>query len=76
MKRPVSEKALIARINRKLKHENESLKKTRPDSKWINDLGDYYLVHTLLNTIEAQHINLDEFAREIGVLADFEKIAD
>lgn len=73
----VKEEALIRRINRKLKRENEFLvlRKTRSNSRWINDLGDYYLVDELRNTIEAQHINLEDFAREEGVLADNEVLA-
>jgi hypothetical protein len=74
MKKTVSEKTLMARINRKLK--NESLRKTRSNCKWRDDLGDYYQVNTLLNTITAQRIDLNKFARKMGALAEFEEIAD
>jgi hypothetical protein len=74
MKKKITERALIGRINRKLASESQVLKKNRVDSQWINDLGYFYLVDFQRNTIEADHIDLPTLAKEIGVLADFEEL--
>jgi hypothetical protein len=72
---PVTERALMARINRKLSHDDEVLKKCRPDSQWYHDLGDYYGVDLRRNAVVYQHRGLEEFGRELGVLRDFEELA-
>ena len=70
---PVSERALIARINRKLKPEGEKLKKLRGD-RWLNDLGQYYVVDVSYNALTHPHVSLEDFARECGVLQDWEHL--
>ncbi|MEY3758702.1 MAG: hypothetical protein RIR39_193 [Pseudomonadota bacterium] len=76
MLKNITERALIARINRKLAHKNQWLKKCRKDDKWYGDLGDYYVVDVLIDTITAKHVILADFAKELGVLAEFEAVAD
>jgi ribose 5-phosphate isomerase len=72
---PVTERALIQRINRAFKKENEflCLKTTRGD-RWRSDLGNYYLVDMNRNTIEAQHVDLEKLGRELNVLAPYETL--
>ena len=72
---PVGERALIARINRKLKQQGEKLKKLRGE-RWASDLGYFYIVNETLNSVEAQHVNLEEMARELGALAEWERLAE
>jgi len=71
----VSERALLGRINRRLAKDEEVLKKCRPDSRWYHDLGAYYGVGVRTNSICYQHIDLEEFGRELGVLRPFEALA-
>ena len=73
-KKTVSERAVIARINRALAKDGEALRKTRADSRWISDLGYYYIIDTNLNTITAQHLSLSELARELNVLKPWEAL--
>lgn len=76
MKAPVSERALIARINRALKREDDlaQLKTCREDSRAYSTCGRYYIVDHSRNTITATHVDLENLGRELGVLADHEEV--
>lgn len=74
----ISERALIARINRKLRHDEEDhlvLKKTRGDRALL-DLGYFYLLNWHGNYINAHHVNIEALGRELGVLAEWEEWDD
>jgi hypothetical protein len=74
---PVSMRALIQRINRKLLREDgEELKKCRADSRWYSELGDYYAVDLNRNLIVNKHVNPEKWGRELGVLADYERVVE
>lgn len=66
VKVPVSERALIARINRKLPG-NEKLKKLR-GTRWENDLGLYYIVDEYFNAVRDTHVDIESLGRELGAL--------
>ena len=70
----VSERAVIARINRALAGNWEALRVNRPGTKWESELGRYYLVDLSLNTINAQHVDLAELAAELEVLKGYEEL--
>ena len=74
MKKTVTERALMARINRKLAHEGQILKKCRADTRSYQDLGDFYLVNIYQNAVYGQHINLEGLGQELGVLQDWEEL--
>jgi hypothetical protein len=67
----VSMKALMARINRKLAHEDEMLKATRGE-RYRHDLGDYYVIGIRVGGVNASHVDPEELGREIGVLKPWE----
>lgn len=71
---PISERAVLARINRKLKPDNKQLKKCKADSQGYGELGDYYEVDLNLNAVTATHVDLQQRGTEMKVLADFEQI--
>ncbi|HEV2294573.1 MAG TPA: hypothetical protein VGR35_12020 [Tepidisphaeraceae bacterium] len=71
---PVSERALLARLNRALAKEDQMLRKCRADSRWYRDLGDYALVDVSRNTWLATHVDLEALGREMGVLQEFEHL--
>lgn len=73
VKRTVTEKALIARINRKLKKDSERLCKTRGQQARSN-LGDYYILDWYRNWIVAYHCDLEGLGRELEVLGDEETV--
>ena len=71
---PVSERALLARLNRALSKEDQMLKKCREDSRWYNDLGDYALVEMSRNQWIDTHVDLEALGREKGLLKEFEQL--
>jgi hypothetical protein len=79
----VKERALIARINRKLKPDDMQLKKARgyydrDRDYWYPDsnLGWYYTINTMLNCIVHTFLDLESYGRELGVLAAWEKLSE
>lgn len=74
MKAPVSHRALEARVKRALEKDGQTLKKCREDSRWYNELGEHYTVDVELNCVNAKHVDLEAWARELGVLKDFESV--
>jgi hypothetical protein len=53
---PVTVRALMARVNRKLAHDGQILKVSRSVAEKQN-LGNYHVVDTHKNTVVACHIN-------------------
>lgn len=70
----VTESALVARINRKLAPEHQKVCKCRESSSAFNDLGRFYVLDTYRNAIENSHIDIENFARELGVMRPEESI--
>jgi hypothetical protein len=72
---PITLRALIARINRKLKPEMEALKATRGERARA-DLGDFYIVDVGRNFLVASHVDPETYGRELGVLRDYEVVIE
>lgn len=73
-KSKVSERAVLARLNRKLAPEWSRIKKCRADSRAYRDLGTYYVIDSYRNLITDTDIDLELWAREQGVLGGWEAI--
>ena len=71
---PVSERALLARINRRLRDDDEVVKKCREDSRAYYELGDYYILGISVGGINEKNIDLEDYGRELGCLADYEEM--
>ena len=71
----VSERALEARVKRSLEKDGKLLKKCRSDSRFYDDLGDYYIVSTA-NTIEAKRCSLAQLADDLDALKDYETLEE
>jgi hypothetical protein len=74
---PVSERALIQRINRVLAKRNEVMKTTRNRSRAEFDLGRYYVVRyggAASSNIIAHHQNLESYGHELDVLQPWEQL--
>ena len=69
----VSEPALVRRINRKLAPDLEQLRKSRGD---YPPLGDFWIRDCNRNFVVADHVDIEELARELGCLATWEKLDD
>jgi hypothetical protein len=72
---PVSTRAVIARINRKISDTELAFKTTR-GTKWLSDLGSYYVVNLRTNAIDQPHCTPEKYARDIGVLKPYEFVKD
>ena len=73
--KPVSEKALRARINRKLAHDHEALRRCRTTSRDWATLGNWYIVDVYRNAITDKHVDLETCAKDLGVLGEDEVLA-
>jgi hypothetical protein len=69
----ITMEALVKRINRKLAHKREQLKKTRGADAW-NDVGDYFVLDVERNLIVVTHLNPENLGRELGVLKRTETV--
>jgi hypothetical protein len=70
---PVTPRALIQRINRKLQPE-QRLTACRRSSRAWHELGDYYCIDVFRNVITHKHVDPETFGREIGALQSFEQV--
>lgn len=69
---PITEKALYQRINRKLRQRDEVLKRSRVSTEV--DLGKYFVVDLHRNAVTNHHIDIEDFGKQIGVMADWESL--
>lgn len=67
----VSERALIQRINRRLKRSGEQLRAARSEAA-ERDLGRHFVVDVNRNAITIQNVDLEKFGRKLGVLQPWE----
>lgn len=70
----VTERALFARVDRKLAKEGQRLRRCKSDAKAFPELGAFYIVDTTTNTIATKNCELEALAKEVGVLADWEEL--
>lgn len=73
---PVSERALVGRINRALAKDGEALRRCRRNSRAWPELGDYYVVDINKNFVTGKRLDLEDYGRELKVLADFEALSE
>lgn len=69
----ITEKALLARINRKLSAEGEQLRKSR-GARCILDLGEFYVRDFSMNFVSETHVDPEALGRDIGVLKHYETV--
>ena len=68
---PVSMRALIARINRKLAAEGEVLKAARSE-RAASSVGLFFIVRG--NRIASEQVDPEALARKLGVLSEWEHV--
>ena len=78
LKVPVSERALIQRINRKFLSLDgppaRELKKTK-GARAKFDLGEFYVLNTRHNSIDEHHVDPEALARELDALSESESLS-
>jgi hypothetical protein len=73
---PISRRALIARINRKLANDGWETLKIARGWNAIHNLGEMYLLDVHRNAVTQTNVDLEDFAKEHGVLQDWEQLED
>jgi hypothetical protein len=74
-KAPVSRRALIQRLNRKLEKDGMTVKKTSGKRAKI-DLGEYFVLDLKRNSAVELHVDLEKLGHKHGVLAEWERMED
>lgn len=69
-------RAVERRLARRLASEGLVLRKCSPKSRWHSSLGDYYLTEETDRFLVAAHQDLEDLAREYGVISEGEVIAE
>ena len=69
----VTKRALVQRINRALARQEQQLRACRGE-RAQQELGDYFILNAKQNRIVSRNIDLEELARELNLLAPFEKL--
>ena len=69
---PVTKRALVQRINRKLAASGEAIKAAR-GGRQRRELGDFYRLNVNRNTLVAKDVDPEALARELGVLHPWER---
>ncbi len=69
---PVLERALLARINRTIETDGLFLRRSRPGTRSFEVLGRYHLANRDTMAVLEADIDLENYARELGLLADHE----
>jgi hypothetical protein len=72
-KLPVTERALFARVNRALAKKGERLYKSHPHSRLRDNVGTFYRIEK--DNIADINVSLERFARQLGVMADYEELS-
>jgi hypothetical protein len=72
---PVSTRALIARLNRKLRQDDEVLKTSR-GARMRQQVGEFYVIDVTINALVADDIDIEHYGREYGCLAPQEYLAN
>ena len=74
VKKQVTQKDLVALINRNLVLRGEILKKCAKSSWWHKSLGDYFLVDVQSDSVIDTNTDLEELARKTGALNNWEEL--
>jgi hypothetical protein len=72
---PISARAAIQRINRKLRDDNEQVLKARGD-RARQELGEFYRIDVSRNHLVQKDIDLEKLGRELGALKAWERVAE
>lgn len=69
---PITERAAIQRINRKLKPNGLIFKKSR--SLAMASLGDYYVIDATRNAVKWSCLSLTSFGHKVGAIEEWEEV--
>jgi hypothetical protein len=70
---PVTERALVQRINRLLANHGQQLQKARGNTARL-ELGDYYTINVHQNFVVQKDVGLEELGRRLNALRPYESL--
>jgi hypothetical protein len=70
---PISMRALIARINRKLRPDDKVLRAARGARAKL-EFGSYYVVNFNRNLVIAHHVDPEELGRKLDAMSKWEQV--
>lgn len=76
MIRSITTPDLAARVRRRLARDRQLLRRCSPWSEHHAERGDYYLVAAHTHDVLARHVNVEELARDLGVLPEHVVVED
>jgi len=68
--------AVAARVRRRLARERQLLRRCWPWDTRHAERGDYFIVVAYSHDVLARHVNVEELARDLGVLPDHVVVED
>ena len=71
----VSERALIARINRKLSASGWERLRTSRGAQMEQNVGRHYILDLSHDVVIQTHVNIENLARELGTMTELENLA-
>lgn len=71
----IMEWAVVQRIRRKLRNTTHVLRKARGERQQV-ECGRYYVIDAKLNALLWHHVNIEAYARELGVLRAHQVVAE
>ena len=74
--RCITTPALAARVRRRLARERQLLRRCSPWSEQHATLGNYYIAAAFSHDVLARHVNVEELARNLGLLPDHLVVED
>jgi hypothetical protein len=74
--RSITTPALAARVRRRLARERQLLRRCSPWSEQHATLGNYYIVAAHSHDVLARHVNVEELARDLGLLPEHVVVED
>lgn len=70
----VSENALVARINRRIESDGLRLKRCAERSRAFSSVGRFHVIDVDRGAIVRDHVEIEDYGREVGALAKFESL--
>lgn len=71
---PITERALLHRINRLLRPRGELVKRTRSNGRAAAEFGEYDCIDISRNIITGVHVDLEEWGRDLGAPRPWETV--
>jgi hypothetical protein len=78
VKAPITERALLQRVNRALADEGKAVSRPRgkPRADGPGPLGAFFMVDVKKKDVVQRNVDLVKLAKKLGAIKDYEELAD